>query len=160
VVFDQVGRSRVVAMTPSDFQDISAIRVALESAAASEAAVRFTESLRAILESNIDSMLAARSLAEVTRLDLEFHTSVMESSGRRPLITTWRSIQSQLALWLGSLHRTREAVAADVLTQTIEAHRSLVYVLASGDSARSAAAFSEHAAGLVRWVTDVGGRVP
>jgi DNA-binding GntR family transcriptional regulator len=84
----------------------------------------------------------------------------MESSGRRPLIATWRSIRSQLALWLGSLHRTREAIAADVLAQTISAHRSLIDALASGDPARSSVAFADHAGGLVRWVADVGGRLP
>lgn len=160
VIFDRVGRSRVVAMTASDFEDISTIRVALESAAAAEAAIRFTERLRAALEANVGSMLAASSLADVTRLDLEFHQSVMESSGRRPLIATWRSIRSQLALWLGTLHRTREAIAADVLAQTISAHRALVDALASGDPARASAAFSDHAGGLVRWVADVGGRLP
>jgi DNA-binding GntR family transcriptional regulator len=160
VVFDRVGRSRVVAMTASDFEDISLIRVALESAAATEVALRFTQPLRAALEANIESMRTATCLADVTRLDLEFHASVMESSGRRPLIAAWRSIRSQLALWLSTLHRTRESIAADVLAQTIAAHRSLIETLASGDAGRSAEAFADHAGGLVRWVADVGGRLP
>lgn len=159
VVFDRVGRSRVVTMTATDVQDISVIRVTLESAAAAEAARRFSEPLRAALEANIASMGDARSLADVTRLDLDFHASVMDASERRPLIAAWRGIRSPLALWLSSLHRTREAIASDVLGETIDSHRRLIDVLAAGDPERAAAVFSDHAAGLIRWLNDMGQRI-
>lgn len=159
VIFDRVGRSRVVEMTASDFEDICLIRSALESTAAVDAARRCDDRLLTALEANIVAMSAARTLVDVTSLDLEFHQLIMESSGRRPLIATWRSIRSQLALWLGSLQRVREATTADVLEQTVESHRELVAVLASGDAVRSVSVFTTHARGLVRWVADVGGRM-
>jgi DNA-binding GntR family transcriptional regulator len=152
VVFDAVGRSRVVTMSDADFEDISMVRVALESAAAAHVAVRFDARLRRSLDGNITAMTTAATLADISRLDLAFHDAIMEASGRRRLIATWRSIHSQLALWLGSLHRAREAITADVLAVTLRSHRDLVEVLAAGDAARASAAAAEHAGGLVRWV--------
>ena len=158
IVFDAVGRCRVVTMSDADFEDISIVRVALESAAAAHVATGFDARLRRALEHNIAAMTNAATLADVSRLDLVFHDTIMEASGRRRLITTWRSIHSQLALWLGSLHRAREAITADVLAVTVRSHRDLVDVLASGDAARASAAAAEHAGGLVRWAPDHAGR--
>lgn len=152
VVFDAVGRSRVVTMSAADFEDISVVRVALESAAAAHVAMTFDERLRRTLDRSIAATTSAATLADISRLDLAFHDTIMAATGRRRLIATWRSIHSQLALWLGSLHRAREAITADVLDVTVRSHRDLVDVLASGDAARASAAAAEHAGGLVRWV--------
>lgn len=151
VVFDAVGRSRVVTMSAADFEDISIVRVALESAAAAHVAVVFDERLRRALDRGIAATTSAATLADVSRLDLAFHDTIMAASGRRRLIATWRSIHSQLALWLGSLHRAREAITADVLDVTVRSHRDLIEALASGDAARASAAAADHAGGLVRW---------
>lgn len=151
VVFDAVGRSRVVTMSDADFEDISIVRATLESAAAAHVADSFDGRLRRTLEENVTAMTSAATLADVSRLDLAFHDTIMEASGRRRLIATWRTIHSQLALWLGSLHRARESIAADVLVETLRSHRELIEVLASGDAARARAAAAEHAGGLVRW---------
>lgn len=153
VVFDAVGRSRVVTMSAADFEDISVVRVALESAAAAHVAAVFDERLRRALDQSIAATTSAATLADVSRLDLAFHDTIMAASGRRRLIATWRSIHSQLALWLGSLHRAREAITADVLDVTVQSHRDLVAVLASGDVARASAAAAEHAGGLVSWAS-------
>ena len=151
VVFDAVGRSRVVTMSAADFADISIVRVALESAAAAHVAACFDDRLRRTLERNIAKMEASRTLTDVSRLDLTFHDAVMEASGRRRLITTWRSIHSQLELWLGSLHRAREAITSDTLAETVRSHCLLVDALAGGDATRAREAAAEHAGGLVRW---------
>lgn len=137
VVFDAVGRSSVVSMTPADFEDLFVIRAALEGAAAAHAARGFDAGLRHTLEANIASMSRAATLADVTRLDLEFHEAILVASGRRRLIASWLSIRSQLALWLGTLQRAQDATTADVQAGTLRAHRQLLKVLASGDAERS-----------------------
>lgn len=154
VVFDAVGRSRVVTMSQTDFEDISIVRAALESAAAAHVTRRFDATLHRALDDTIAATSDAATLADVSRLDLTFHDLIMEASGRRRLIATWRSIHSQLALRLGSLQRAREAITADVLAVTVASHRELVEVLASGDAARASAAAAEHAGGLVRWAPE------
>lgn len=62
----------------------------------------------------------------------------MEASGRRRLIVTWRSIHSQLLLWLSSLHQAH-AEPARVREITVAAHRRLVKTMMSGDAARARA---------------------
>lgn len=153
VVFDVVGRSRVVQLTPEDVEDICGIRASLESTAAGHAAKRFDAAMEQTLQSNIAEMEAASTLDEVSMLDLAFHAAVMEASGRRRLIAAWYAIEPQLRLWLGTLQRMRQALSADVLAATVAAHRDLVEALRSGDPTRARDAAEVHVAS---WVSDTG----
>jgi DNA-binding GntR family transcriptional regulator len=138
VVFDAVGRTRVVEMTPEDFEDLFELRMTLEPAAVEHVTNRFDANLRSRLEANIEAMAGAASLAEVSWLDVEFHTIVMEASNRRRLIATWRSIHSQLLLWLSTMHRAH-AESAKVRDITLAAHRRLVRIMAGGDAKQARA---------------------
>ena len=136
VVFDAVGRTRVVEMTQEDFEDLFELRMTLEPAAVEYATNQFDESLRRRLEANIEAMAEAASLTDVSWLDVEFHTIIMEASGRRRLIAMWRSIHSQLLIWLAALHQAH-AESARVRDITVAAHRRLVKIIASGDAKRA-----------------------
>jgi DNA-binding GntR family transcriptional regulator len=136
VVFDTVGRTRVVEMTQEDFEDLFELRMALEPAAVEHVTSRFDENLRRRLEANIEAMVEASSLAEVSWLDVEFHTIIMEASGRRRLIAMWRSIHSQLLLWLAALHQAH-ADSAQVCGITVAAHRRLMKAIGGGDARRA-----------------------
>ena len=147
VVFDAVGRTRVVEMTPEDFEDLFELRMTLEPAAVEQVTNRFEASLRsrleANIEANIEAMAGAASLAEVSWLDVEFHTIVMEASNRRRLIATWRSIHSQLLLWLSTMHQAH-AESAKVRDITLVAHRRLVRIMAGGDAKQARAEAVKH----------------
>jgi DNA-binding GntR family transcriptional regulator len=149
VVFDAVGRCRVVELTSDDVEDICGLRVSLESTAASHAAARFSDATQRVLHDNLEQMESATTLDEVSMLDLAFHGEVMEASGRRRLIAAWRAIEPQLRLWLGTLQRRREAISADVLASTVAAHRQLIEVLASGDRTRAREFAAFHVASWV-----------
>jgi DNA-binding GntR family transcriptional regulator len=146
-VFDAVGRTRVVEMTQEDFEDLFELRMTLEPAAVEHVTLRFDETLRRRLEANVEAMVEASSLAEVSWLDVEFHTIIMEASGRRRLIATWRSIHSQLLLWLAALHQAH-ADSARVRDITVAAHRRLLKVVASGDAKHARALVVDH---LAEW---------
>lgn len=143
VVFDAVGRTRVVEMTPEDFEDLFELRMTLEPAAIEHVTNRFDASLRSRLEANIQAMAGATSLAEVSWLDVEFHTIVMEASNRRRLIATWRAIHSQLLLWLSTMHQahTESAKVRDI---TLAAHRRLARIIAGGDAKQARAEAVKH----------------
>jgi DNA-binding GntR family transcriptional regulator len=79
----------------------------------------------------------------VSWLDVEFHTIVMEASNRRRLIATWRSIHSQLLLWLSTMHRAH-AESAKVRDITLAAHRRLVRIMAGGDAKQARAEAVKH----------------
>lgn len=146
VVFDAVGRTRVVEMTPEDFEDLYELRMAIEPAAFEHVTNRFDAAVRRKLEANIEAMAGATSLAEVSRLDVEFHTLIVEASGRRRLIAAWRSIHSQLLLWLSTLHQSH-AEASTMRELTPASHRRVVKILAGGDAERARAAAVEHLLG-------------
>lgn len=138
VVFDAVGRTRVVDMIPEDFEDLYELRMTLEPAAVEHATNRVDATVRSRLEANMEAMAAAASLTEVSWLDVEFHTIIMEASGRRRFIATWRSIHSQLLLWLSALHQAH-AESAKVRNITLAAHRRLVRIMAGGDAKQARA---------------------
>ncbi len=133
VVFNAVGRCRVVVLTNDDVEDICGIRGSLESTAAGHAASRFSIAVERVLCDNVEQMALASTLDEVSMLDLAFHGLVMEASGRRRLITAWKAIEPQMRLWLGTMHRIRQAISADVLASTVAAHRRFIAALATGD---------------------------
>lgn len=143
VVFDAVGRTRVVEMTLEDLEDLYDLRMAIEIAAFGHVTNRFDATIRGRLEANIEAMEGAASLDEVSRLDIEFHTAVVEASGRRRLIAAWRSIHSQMLLWLSVLHQTH-ADGANVRDITRAAHRQLVRIMAGGNAERARAAAVAH----------------
>ena len=154
VVFDAVGRCRVVQLTEHDVEDICTIRVSLEAAAAGHAAVRFDKPLEQTLRNNIAGTEDATTLDEVSQLDIAFHAAIMEASGRRRLVAAWRAIAPQLRLWLATLQRKREAISADVAAATADAHMKLLTVLASGDGTAAREAAAEH---VSSWFADAGG---
>jgi|688.fasta_scaffold360397_2 DNA-binding GntR family transcriptional regulator len=143
VVFDAVGRTRVVEMTPEDFEDLFELRMTLEPAAVEHVTNRFDANLRSRLEANLEAMAGAASLAEVSWLDVEFHSIIMEASNRRRLIATWRAIHSQLLLWLSTMHQAH-AESAKVRDITLAAHRRLVRIMAGGDAKQARAEAVKH----------------
>lgn len=143
VVFDAVGRTRVVEMTPEDFEDLFELRMTLEPAAIEHVTNRFDANLRSRLEANIEAMAGVASLAEVSWLDVEFHTIIMEASNRRRLISTWRAIHSQLLLWLSTMHQAH-AESAKVRDITLAAHRRLVRIMAGGHAKQARAEAVKH----------------
>jgi DNA-binding GntR family transcriptional regulator len=128
VEFDERGRTRVCTMTPEDFEDLYTLRLALEPAAAAQAAGRATDRELALLEANIADMKVVRELADLSRLDLEFHALVMRASGRRRLCAIWNSLRPQLELWLAAVHQKQGRVRG----LTVKSHSELLAALQQG----------------------------
>lgn len=141
---DNRGRSRVCVLKPQDFEDIYTLRLALEPTAAGHAVRRLMAADIDLLEANIERTQAAQELADVSRLDVEFHSLVLEASGRPRLITVWQSFRHLLELWLQSMHRKHEMMKGPVQEETVNAHRSLLSVLKSGDSKAARLAVQQH----------------
>lgn len=134
VEFDDRGRKRVCQLTAEDLEDIYTLRLALEPAAAAHAARELSEDFAQRLEDNIEATAIAKELAEISRLDVEFHDLMMQASGRQRLINVWQSFRPLLELWLETLHRKHEQLKGSVRTTTVTSHRELLDALKSGDS--------------------------
>ena len=120
VEFSDTGRAYVKTLRPDDFQELFVLRLALEPLGAQLAAPAIRRDASR-LESNLAATRRATSLRELTRGDLDFHEAVMEASGHARLVRLWKSLRSELELWLADMQqqlerrtkRTREATVAD-----------------------------------------------
>ena len=107
VEFSDTGRAYVKDLTPHDFEELYVLRLALEPVAARLAAPALREDCSR-LEKNIKATSKATTLLQVTQLDLDFHEIILEASGNARLLKLWHSLRSELELWLGRLHRSKQ----------------------------------------------------
>lgn len=118
------------------------IRVALERFAFDKAMSVVTDDDIAGLESIIDSMDAAASAGDLTRLaddDIRFHEAIVILSGQQHCLQIWRTIQPRVRAYFrrdANYYGDSHAVA--------EQHRELIRALRSGDRDHGLQAITEH----------------
>ena len=147
LVFGPRGRARVRSLSPGDHLEIYHARLPLEKAAARLAAVRRTEDDLTAMEANIAATKRARTLAEVSLLDLDFHDLVFRAARSPWLFRFWGLLRGELALWLTRLHREQQSVTRRVRESTSDSHEEYMNLLRS----RKAAAAERHIESHIRF---------
>ena len=125
VEFSQTGRAYVKELSPHDFEELYVLRLALEPVAARLAAPALREDC-SLLEKNIKATSKATTLLQVTQLDLDFHEIILEASGNARLLKLWHSLRSELELWLGRLHRSKQLQTRGTRAETVSSHQGVV----------------------------------
>ncbi|MFZ4765400.1 MAG: GntR family transcriptional regulator [Roseimicrobium sp.] len=125
VEFSGTGRAYVKDLTPHDFEELYVLRLALEPVAARLAAPALREDCSR-LEKNIKATSKATTLLQVTQLDLDFHEIILEASGNARLLKLWFSLRSELELWLGLLHRSKQLQTRGTRAETVSSHKGVV----------------------------------
>ena len=151
VEFSPTGRAFVKALTPQDFEELYVLRLALEPLASRLAAPALKADFSK-LEKNLAATRRARSVQEVTLLDLEFHQLILEASGNARLLKLWRSLRGELELWLGRLHRSHQLQTKETLKETVDAHQSIVESFRSQNPATCERLMREHILGWREWL--------
>ncbi len=151
VVFGPTGRAFVRGLTSADFEELFALRLTLEPMAARLAARRGRVDVLP-LEANIAATGRAKSIEEVTRLDLEFHELILRASGNARLLKLWLSLRSELELWLSRLHRQHQWKTRRTREETVGAHRLLLSVLRKESPAAAERMMREHINGWRNWL--------
>jgi len=151
VEFSPTGRAFVKALTPQDFEELYVLRLALEPLASRLAAPALKADFSKF-EKNLAATRRARSVQEVTRLDLEFHQLILEASGNARLLKLWRSLRGELELWLGRLHRSHQLQTKETLKETVDAHQSIVEAFRSQAPAVCERLMREHILGWREWL--------
>lgn len=149
VEFDPQGRTRVPTLTPTDLQEIHAVRLALDPLAASLAAEHATADVLASLETNIAATKEAKTLADVSRLDTEFHDRIVKAGKNRRLMLCWNALRDQVELWLTQMQLRHQEVTKRTRQQTVDSHRELLGLIRSGDAKRAANAARDHVGGWI-----------
>ena len=149
--FTPTGRTVVRELTVRDFEELYAMRLLLEPAAA-RAAHPLSDNLVGELRENIDATRTARSLPEVTRLDLDFHEALVEASGNSRLLGSWRSLRGELEFWLGDLHRRHRAQDLNTRADTADSHDQILDVFRNQSEAACERLIRKHILGWREWL--------
>lgn len=151
VEFSPTGRAFVKTLAPEDFEELYLLRLALEPLAARLAAPHLKADVSS-LEKNLTATRRARSVQDVTRLDLEFHELILAASGNARLLKLWQSLRGELELWLGRLHRRHQRQTRETLNQTVESHRGIIECFQSQTPAACERLLREHILGWREWL--------
>jgi DNA-binding GntR family transcriptional regulator len=151
VEFSDTGRAYVKKLSPRDFEELYVLRLALEPVAARLAAPSLREDASA-LEKNIAAAGRAPSLIKVTQLDLDFHEIILEACGNARLLKLWRSLRSELELWLGRLHRSKQVQTRGTREETVTSHLGLLHCFRSGSPALCERKMREHILSWREWL--------
>jgi len=155
VEFDPQGHTRVPTLTPADLQEIHAMRLALDPLAASLAAEHATADVFTALEANIAATKDAKTLADVSRLDADFHDRIVKSGRNRRLMLCWSGLRDQVELWLTQMQLRHQAITKRTRQQTVDSHNKLLEVIRSGDPKQAAALAGDHVAGWIELLPTV-----
>lgn len=150
VEFDPTGHTRIPTLTPRDIEEIHAVRLMIDPVAAGLAAERGKEKEFDALEANIDATERAKTLADVSRLDAEFHDRIVRAAGNRRLLLCWNSLRDQFALWLTQMQLRHEAVTHRTRQDTVDSHRRLLAVIRSGNAPKASHAARRHVASWMK----------
>lgn len=149
--FTETGRTVVQKLTVRDFEELFAMRLILEPAAA-RAAHPLSRRTCDKLQNIIDATRKARSLADVTRLDLDFHELLVAASGNSRLLAAWRSLRGELELWLGDLHRRHRAQDLNTRENTADAHGEVLEAFENQSAAACERLLRRHIQGWREWL--------
>ena len=155
VEFDPTGHTRIPALAPEDIEEIHAVRLMIDPTAAGLAAERGKPKDFEALEANIAATRSAKTLADVSQLDAEFHDRTVRAAGNRRLLLCWNSLRDQFALWLTQMQLRQEAVTHRVRLDTVDSHRRLLDVIRSGDPKKASEAARRHVAGWIKLMPQV-----
>ncbi len=151
VEFNERSRTRVRQLDAEDFEEISSMRIALESLAARHAARRWTAAHTSAVEENLRRQETAATLGELSHLDVELHELIVRLSGHRRLLSTWLGLRGQFEMWLAHTHRLQEKLAFEPRQVTVHHHRQMLSALASGKPKAAADAMVAHIEAWREW---------
>ena len=151
VSFEKTGRTRVRTIGAKDIREIMEARAALESMAASLANRNWTAADTEFVAKNIDAQEKARSLSELSRLDIDLHHRVMLRSDNLRLLQLWEPLRWQYEAYLVEIFKRQSTGDYRPETETVLAHRKLLKALSTGTPDEAAAAMMEHVLFNITW---------
>ena len=104
----------------------------------------------AALEANIAATKSVKTLADVSRLDAEFHDRIVRAAGNRRLLLCWSVLRDQVGLWLTQMQLRHEAVTHRTRQQTAESHRELLDAIRSRNAKKASNIARRHVAGWIK----------
>jgi DNA-binding GntR family transcriptional regulator len=152
VTFEKTGRTRVRTFAAKDLREIMEARAALEGMAAGLANRNWTDEDTGFVAKNIEKQTKARSLAELSRLDIDLHQHVVTRSGNARLLQLWEPLRWQWEAHLVEIYRRQKGDDFMPEKETITAHKHLLQALAKGTPTEASQSMMNHILFNLRWV--------
>jgi len=149
VEVDNRGRSRVRNFSDEDFEDVYSMRCALEMMSARLAVQRITDADIHDLEAIIRQQESAADLTELSVQDVAMHERIIQVTRHRQLMVCWKTIRSQIEVWLARAHRAQAATHLSAVEFTVPGHRGLLAALCSAQGRRGHENGNDHLARVV-----------
>lgn len=128
-------------LSAEDLHEVYTVRAALESLAARQAAARLSESTVNTLQHLLEEMIEAgrnQDFSKMTRLDTEFHETIVSASGNQLLYRLWQ------ALRFGVWTIITAKISSFNLEELALRHRDLLEVLKTQDPDQAFRAMKQH----------------
>lgn len=155
VVFNDRSRTHVRRFDDADFEEIRLMRIALEGLAARLAAAQWNKENARVVEANLKQQENARTLGELSQLDVEMHEYIVRLTGHQRLISAWQGIRWQFQMCLAYTHRLQEQLAFEPRQITVNSHRQLLAALASGKPEFAEKTMAAHIRSSAEWLPAV-----
>jgi phosphonate utilization transcriptional regulator len=136
----------------SEAAELYEVRAGMDATAGRLLAERITPDQLVVLRALTEEMksVAGADIEQFHRLNLEFHDQIIEMTGNRVLIGTYRKLAKQLALF-----RKRNLMAPMAIPHFAQEHSAIVDMLENRDAVGCAEALYAHAqGGLQRMLRD------
>lgn len=131
--FEGRGRCRVRTLTQVDLHEIYDVRLLLEMEMFRLAARNHTPHDLKAMRENIEQLKRARSLSQVTLLDIEFHDLVATAARQSRLSHLWRIMRGQIQLFTAYLQREVAQVKFAVREAAVSGHNDCLSIIESRD---------------------------
>jgi DNA-binding GntR family transcriptional regulator len=125
----------VTELSRDDIEEITSLRIDLESMAARRLIQQANPAHLDSLEENIRTMKGTAAPEDVADLDLQFHELLVRLAGHKRLLSCWQTLRTQIKLLMVS-HNLRNPRSAK---DTVENHKELLEILRAGDADASVA---------------------
>lgn len=139
---DRYRGSRVRAVTPDETREAYQLRACLEEAAA-RLAVPVSEQNLALLQQDVDGLVAAakaKDLERYAKCNITFHRRIVTLSGNRAMLRVWESlgweVRSRMALRVVHQHRQ--------FMQAVKEHQAALDLLKAGDGEGAGRVLGRH----------------
>lgn len=151
VEFSESGRAYVRTLSSNDFQELYALRLALEPVGAHLATPALRED-SSRLEANITATSHAPTLLQLAHLDLDFHDIILDASGNGRLLKLWHSLRGEMELWLGQLNRSKQLQTHGMRDATVCSHAKLVQAFRTKSPDECERLMRHHIVGWSEWL--------
>jgi DNA-binding GntR family transcriptional regulator len=120
----------VTELSRDDIEEITSLRIDLESMAARRLIQQANPAHLESLEENIRTMRGTAAPEDVADLDLQFHELLVRLAGHKRLLSCWQTLRTQIKLLMVT-HNLRNPRSAK---NTVENHKELLEILRAGDA--------------------------